>query len=513
MPECYKIRLESCAVIVHVSCFISMFLFHRQEGEPPVENGWIPYIGCALEFGANPLKFLQTRQRKYGDAFTCKIAGNFITFITDPFSYNSVVRHGKNLNFQAIALKISKRVFNHADFTDAKYGINYEEIHQIFNKTLQGFSLDPLTSSMMENLQFVMLQDKKSPDSSNWTTESLYAFSYRIMFEAGYLTLFGKNKKAMKQDNTEKVKAQHVAIQSVMENFKVFDNVFPALAGGIPLLFFKAAKQSRMALAQALSHNNLRQNGNKSQLIEQRMQLFDHSPALDELSKGKTHVTMLWASQANTLPATFWSVYYLIRSQEALQAVKNEIEDLLLVTNQKPGDMNNPIIFTREQLDSMRAMGSLINESLRLSSASIMLRVATENFVLTLDTGTNLAVRKGDQIGLYPQQLHLDPEIYEDPLEFKYNRFLDENGKEKTTFYKNGRKLKYYLMPFGSGVSMCPGRFFAINEIKQCLALLLCYYDMELLDATAPTPALDNSRAGFGILQPSHDVLFRYRMK
>ncbi|XP_078396579.1 cytochrome P450 7A1-like [Cetorhinus maximus] len=504
--------------VVSVLAALSLGLFllrrirRRQEGEPPVENGWIPYIGCALEFGANPLKFLKTRQKKYGDAFTCKIAGNFVTFITDPFSYSSVIQHGKNLDFQTIALKISRRAFGHVDFTDAKYGISYEEIHQIFSKTLQGFSLGHLTSSMMENLQFVMLQDKKS-DSSNWTIESLYAFSFRIMFEAGYLTFFGKNEKAMKQNNIEKTTAQHAVIQSVMENFKVFDNVVPALAGGIPLLFFKAAKQSRMALAQTLLHDNLRQNDNKAQIIEERIKLFDRSPALDELSKGKIHISILWASQANTLPATFWSVYYLIRSPEALKAVKNEVEDLLRVTNQKPGDINNLIIFTREQLDSMKAMGSLINESLRLSSGSIMLRVATENTVLTLGTGTKLAVRKGDQIGLYPQQLHMDPEIYEDPLEFKYDRFLDESGKEKTTFYKNGRKLKHYLMPFGSGVSMCPGRFFAVNEVKQFLTLLLCYYDMELLDASAPTPPLDNSRLGLGILQPSHDVQFRYRMK
>ncbi|XP_048451949.1 cytochrome P450 7A1 [Rhincodon typus] len=493
--------------------FLLLKIRRRREGEPPIENGWIPFIGCALEFSANPLKFLQTRQKKYGDVFTCKIAGNFITFITDPFSYSSVIRHGKHLDFQTIALKISRRVFGHADFTDAKYGVSYDEIHQIFNKTLQGISLDPLISSMMENLQFVMLQDKKESDSRNWTTESLYAFSYRIMFEAGYLTLFGKSEKEMKHNKIEKIKAQHTAIQSIMENFKVFDNVFPLLAAGIPILFLKVAKRSRMALAQALLHKNLRQNDNKSSLIEERMALFDRSPALDDLSKGKTHITMLWASQANTLPAAFWSVYYLLRSQEALKAVKNEIENLLCVTNQKPGDINNPIIFTREQLDSMTAMGSLINESLRLSSASIMLRVATEDFVLTLDGGTKLAVRKGDQIGLYPQQLHFNPEIYEDPLEFKYDRFVDENGREKTTFYKNGRKLKYYLMPFGSGTSMCPGRYFAINEIKQFLALLLCYYDMELLDATAPIPPLDNSRVGLGILQPLHDVQFRYQTK
>ncbi|XP_069777538.1 cytochrome P450 7A1-like [Narcine bancroftii] len=506
-----SVLIASCLAALSLVWFL--LLRRRKEGEPPVENGWIPYVGCALEFGSNPLKFLKTHQKKYGDIFTCKISGNFMTFITDPSLYNSINRHGKFLDFQNIAVTISRRVFDHADFKNAKYGVSYEEIHRIFSRTLQGSALDSLTLSMMKNLQFVISQIKSSSNSEGWITESLHTFSNRIMFEAGYLTLFGKNEKAMKGNDIEKVNAHHAAILTVMENFKVFDNVFPALATGVPISFFRAAKASRMALEQEFLPKILKQNMNKSLLIEERINLFDHSPVLDDLSKAKTHVVMLWASQANTLPACFWSLYYLIRSPEALKAARNEIENLLRITNQNTGDINNPIIFTKEHLESMTVMGTLINEALRLSSASLMLRVATENFVLTLDSSRKFAVRKGDQIVLYPQLLHLDPDVYEDPLEFKYDRFLDENGKEKTTFYKNGRKLKNYLLPFGSGVSMCPGRLFAINEIKQFLSLLLCYFDMELLDPSAPTPPINNSRAGFGILQPVHDVKFRYCLK
>lgn len=60
-----------------------------------------------------------------------------------------------------------------------------------------------------------------------------------------------------------------------------------------------------------------------------------------------------------------------------------------------------------------------------------MLRVATENIVLTLDSGMKVAVRKGDQIGLYPQLLHLDPDIYDNPLVgkilLKFCDFLFDN--------------------------------------------------------------------------------------
>ena len=104
-----------------------------------------------------------------------------------------------------------------------------------------------------------------------------------------------------------------------------------------------------------------------------------------------------------------------------------------------------------------------------------------------------------------------DPVI---PLEFRYDRFLEAGGgcAEKTDFFKEGQKLKYYRMPFGSGATMCPGRHFALNEIKQFLALTLLYMELELAEGQ-PRVGLDYSRAGLGILMPTHDVKVRYRQR
>lgn len=97
------------------------------------------------------------------------------------------------------------------------------------------------------------------------------------------------------------------------------------------------------------------------------------------------------------------------------------------------------------------------------------------------------------------------------PQAFQFDRFM-EDGRLKTDFYKDGQRLKYFLMPFGSGSSMCPGRFFAINEIKQFLCLLLLYFDLQLEDGQRRT-TLDCNRAGLGILQPATEVRFRYRQR
>ncbi len=42
---------------------------------------------------------------------------------------------------------------------------------------------------------------------------------------------------------------------------------------------------------------------------------------------------------------------------------------------------------------------------------------------------------------------------------------------------------------------------------------MLSYFDMELLDPAVKVPPLDQSRAGLGILQPTYDVDFRYKLK
>lgn len=42
---------------------------------------------------------------------------------------------------------------------------------------------------------------------------------------------------------------------------------------------------------------------------------------------------------------------------------------------------------------------------------------------------------------------------------------------------------------------------------------MLSYFDMELLNPDSKVPPLDQSRAGLGILQPTYDVEFRYKLR
>ncbi|XP_028824476.1 cholesterol 7-alpha-monooxygenase [Denticeps clupeoides] len=478
----------------------------RRAGEPPLEGGWIPFFGVALSYGRDPLAFLRRTRSKCGDVFTCRLAGGYITFITDPFSFPAVVRQGRNLDFQKFAQSISCRVFGHVNFNAPMYTSGFQEVHSLYREMLQGPSLTLITQSMLGHLQTVLW--RSLPKGGAWEEDGLQSFTNRIMFEAGFLTVFGQERGLQAGGAGPKAGP---CMRQVMRNFMVFDSAFPEMVAGLPIHLCVRAWLARKALVETFYHAYLQQHYCVSALIQKRMDAFDRM-RVDESSKAQTNLCMLWASQANTLPATFWSLYHMLRSPEAFQAARAEVDRVLSKSGHQSSGTETMISISKDQLDSMFVLGSIVEEALRLSSASIMIRVANNDFELTLDSGQTAAIRQGDYIALYPQFIHMDPDIYPNPTEFQFDRFLDESGQRKSDFYKAGRRLKHYLLPFGSGASACPGRFFAMNEIKQFLALMLWHCDLELPHSGAPLET-DCSRAGLGILPPTHDVLLRYRLR
>ncbi|XP_067568373.1 cytochrome P450 7A1 isoform X1 [Pseudorca crassidens] len=490
-------------IVIAVCCcwWLLLGTRRRQMGEPPLENGLIPYLGCALQFGANPLEFLRANQRKHGHVFTCKLMGNYVHFITNPLLYHKVLYHGKYFDWKKFHFTASAKAFGHRRI-DPSDGNTTDNISKTIIKTLQGDALNSLTEAMMENLQLVLRpQVVPKPKTPTWMSEGMYAFCYRVMFEAGYFTLFGKDLSG--QD------AQKALILNHLDHFKQFDKIFPALVAGFPIHVFKTGHYAREKLAEGLRLQKLRKRDHISELVRF---LNDTLSALDDTEKAKSFLAVLWASQANTIPATFWSLFQMIRNPEAMKAATEEVNKMLENAGQKIRFEDNPIYLNRIQLDDMPVLDSIIKESLRLSSASLNIRTAKEDFTLHLqDSSYN--IRKDDIIALYPQLMHLDPEIYPDPLTFKYDRYLDENGKTRSTFYSNGLKLKYYYMPFGSGATICPGRLFAVQEIKQFLILMLSYFELEFVESCVQCPPLDQSRAGLGVLPPLNDIEFRYKFK
>jgi cytochrome P450 len=137
-----------------------------------------------------------------------------------------------------------------------------------------------------------------------------------------------------------------------------------------------------------------------------------------------------------------------------------------------------------------------------------MNRLAVKDF--TFSDGTNLPA--GSMLQVSAIHMHLDAEVFDDPLKFDGFRFV----KMKERAVSEGHPEKKFdivttgahSLAFGHGKHACPGRFFAAMEIKLMLAYVVMTYDMKLVGGVRPPDSpflytrMPNARA---------EVLFRRR--
>ena len=441
----------------------------ERPGEPPFVAGRVPYMGAALEFGHDAHALLDRCRAEHGDVFTLYVAGERMTFVCDPVELTSVLRN-KALRFSPIADEVMGTAFglpiDRAEWT------MLHEAEDLARSALKGDNLAPLTAGM-EGKLWPRLSSRRS---GSWEDIDLYRLVWETMFDAGTDALFGDG----------------VTSEALARDFDAFDRAFPLLVAGLPKL---VAREGAAGLERVVGSLH-RLGSEPSRWMQERRALFHH---LDPGGWGRIQSAVLWAIHANTIPATFWAVARLLADPVALAAIRAELAEHLGSPSSSPPDL------PAKRLDELRLLDSAVREAMRLATGSLTVRRAVEATSLEVG-GRSYAIREGDRVCLSPHFIHQDPEIHPDPATYRHDRFYTAKGVK--TFEKRGRKVPLPFMPFGAGVSMCPGRFFAINEIKLFVALLLQTTEVEMLGAL---PAYDLSRVGLGIFPPAtpHQVRLR----
>ncbi|KAM9860348.1 prostacyclin synthase-like isoform 2-T2 [Aulostomus maculatus] len=449
----------------------------RTKLEPPLDKGVIPWLGHALEFGKDASKFLNRMKKKHGDIFTVRVAGHYVTVLLDPHSYNSVINDSGSLDFTRYAQVLMDRIFS------LRLPYHRPEIAKALMK-----------QSMRRHLQS-LLKAEMPQNQKYWKEEGLFNFCYSVLFKAGYLTLFGGEQNNNSIDSSR-----------VYQEYRKFDSLLTKMARGTLKPEEKRTAQSvRERLWQLLSPAGLTEDSGSSPWLHAYRRLLKEEGA-DEEMQTRAVLMQLWATQGNVGPAAFWLLGYLLTNPEALTAVRREFNKMSQMETSDAalpdGLMNTPLF------------DSALEETLRLTAAPFITREVVREKTLHMADGQEYLLRKGDRVCLFPfNSPQMDAEIHHEPQKYKYDRFLNEDGSVKRDFYKGGRRLKYYTMPWGAGTNGCVGKQFAINTIRQFVYMVLTHLDVELCDKNAQMPEVNASHYGFGMLQPQGDLLFRYKHK
>ncbi|KTG30887.1 cytochrome P450 [Haloferax profundi] len=164
-------------------------------------------------------------------------------------------------------------------------------------------------------------------------------------------------------------------------------------------------------------------------------------------------VGMIFAGHETTALALTFTLYLLATHPEAYEDAVAEVDDVV-------GD--GPV--TEEAIDNLPVLERVLKESLRLyPPVHTLPRVTTNPFSVGERT-----IPAGTDIHLSVIRVHRDERWYDEPLEFRPERWADDDERPQ-----------YAYVPFGAGPRSCLGRAFALTEAKIVLATVLRDFELD----------------------------------
>ncbi|KAI8343826.1 cytochrome P450 [Blakeslea trispora] len=173
-----------------------------------------------------------------------------------------------------------------------------------------------------------------------------------------------------------------------------------------------------------------------------------------------------FASVHTTSMNLSFCLYWLLARPDLMQAIIQEIKQVL------PG--NTPI--TAEAINEMKVLNNFIREALRHGADKLANgKKAMKDYTFY----NGYQVPKGQLVQSSVRQ-----------LTFGSNSALTDvqEMNPDSSMNKPCSKPSKDFVAFGMGKRLCPGRFFAIQEIQMSLVYLLKHYEVKTVDGKRPTP-------------------------
>jgi cytochrome P450 len=205
------------------------------------------------------------------------------------------------------------------------------------------------------------------------------------------------------------------------------------------------------------------------------MTAWDHQQVLDEIKQ------YLWAGTETTALTLGWTFYLLSQHPEVAEKIRREGEQVY-------GDREP----NAEDLDKLVYTRQVVLETLRLyPPAWAFIRTA-----VGADEIAGQKINPGDRIVMLPYLVHHDERYWDNPEEFRPERF--EPGSVK-------KRVKYSYLPFGAGKRFCVGGQMAQMETALALSQLVRRFRAEYAGSKPPQIAASVT------LMPKGGLPFRLR--
>jgi len=166
--------------------------------------------------------------------------------------------------------------------------------------------------------------------------------------------------------------------------------------------------------------------------------------------------------------------------------------------------------WTKAGMDKMQNLDSFLRETQRIDGLGLVMSTRTALRPFTFSNG--VTIPPGTLVAFPHSAIHSSGEIYTNPEEFdglRFSKLRDKEGDVLSTAHR-AVTISSEMMAFGFGRHACPGRFFAVNEVKALLAHIIVEYEFKFDEGKGAPPHLCR---GLFRSPRNADILFRKRQK
>lgn len=439
---------------------------------PPELPGGLPFIGHALEFQRNPVRFLQRGRRECGEIFSFLLAGNRVAFLSGPRANEAFFRASEDqLNAKA-AYRFTVPIFG----KDVAYDATPRRMDE---------QLDLITPALTE---------RRLRTYVGYIHEEAEAFFDRwdqtgevdLVTMANELTTFIASRCLIGREFRQNLSEEFAHLYHDLEgglNFLAF--FWPHL----PLPSFQRRDRARVRMVELISRiiTGRRASGVVEEDFLQTLMTarYGDGSAMSEDTITGMLLTLIFAGQHTSAVQTAWAGVELLRHPAYLARVRAEQEAV----------MGKDRRLTFESLGEMAVLDRAIQESERLHPPLIMLM----RKIIGEFSYKNYSMPPGWLAMVSPAVSHRLPEVFADPDRYDPDRFAPGRAEHK--------KAKFSIITFGGGKHGCIGLTFAYLQVKAIWSVLLRRFELELIDLN-PQPNWTTFVVG-----PRQPCRVRYRRK
>lgn len=204
--------------------------------------------------------------------------------------------------------------------------------------------------------------------------------------------------------------------------------------------------------------DHLAGKGDDQSMVELLIRRQQRNPELklDVVALRNEAATIFMAGHETTAATLTWAWYLLSKAPWVEETVHAEIEAVC-----------GTAVPTVADVPKLKWCMAVIEETLRLyPPVPILARQARE-----ADTVGDRTIKPASLVMIVPWLLHRTPSLFEDPHNFKPERFIDR------------RPAPYSYIPFAIGPRICPGLQFGLTEAVLCLAVLAQRFRLKVPDS------------------------------